>query len=401
MADTNVPAIQFTSTGVVVPTEAAILAGRQADLNAAFGGGVNPKLTTSQGQVAQTETAIIAAKNDAVLFVANNVDPAYASGRMQDAIARIYFLEREPAQSTAVSCVCVGLASTSIPTGALATDGVNLWTCVAGGTIPMGGSITLPFACTVTGPVACPAHAVSRIFQTIPGWDTIDNPAPGVTGSVVESRADFEHRRQQSVSKNSLNTTQAVRGQVLNVPGVLDAYAYQNDTASAATVGGVSIAKNSLYVCAAGGDPQAIAQAIWSKKSPGCGYTGTTSRTVLDTNGYSVPYPSYTVQFQVASALPILFAVSIVSSVLVPSDAVTQIQNAVVAAFNGVDGGPRARIGSTVFASRFYAGISALGAWAQVISVLIGTTTPTANSVTVNIDRIPTVIAANIAVTLV
>ena len=66
---TNVPAITWTNGAPVLPAESAILAGVQADINAAFGGGVNPGLTTPQGQLAQTETAIIGEKNNEIAIL--------------------------------------------------------------------------------------------------------------------------------------------------------------------------------------------------------------------------------------------------------------------------------------------------------------------------------------------
>ncbi len=56
---------------------------------------------------------------------------------MQDAIARIYFLERNPAEPTTVQALCTGLAGVEIPVGALAVaeDG-NQYICTQAGTIP-------------------------------------------------------------------------------------------------------------------------------------------------------------------------------------------------------------------------------------------------------------------------
>ena len=72
---TNVPSIQFTEKGVLIPSEADVLAGRQADINSAFGGGVNPGLNTPQGQIAQSGAAIIGNKNDQIAEIANQVNP--------------------------------------------------------------------------------------------------------------------------------------------------------------------------------------------------------------------------------------------------------------------------------------------------------------------------------------
>src|ERR1700761_9072410 len=106
---TSVPSLTFGDTGFVPPSESSILAGVQADYNAAFGGNLNPALSTPQGQLAQSSAAIIGDCNDNFLLLANNVDPAYASGRMQDAIGRIYFISRIAAQPTALQVACVGL----------------------------------------------------------------------------------------------------------------------------------------------------------------------------------------------------------------------------------------------------------------------------------------------------
>ncbi len=128
---TAVPPPTFGPTGFTAPPESAILAGVLADIDAAFGGGVNPALNTPQGQLATSEAAVIAAAQAMFVALANGVDPAFAAGRMQDAIGRIYFLTRNPAQPTVVACTCTG-SGAAIPVGAIAQaqDG-NLYTCTA------------------------------------------------------------------------------------------------------------------------------------------------------------------------------------------------------------------------------------------------------------------------------
>jgi hypothetical protein len=398
---TNVPAPTFTPTGFVAPTEAAILAGVQADIQAAFSTTVlNFDPTTPQGQLAASEAAIIGSRNDDFLFYTNQVDPSYAQGRMQDGIARIYFLTREPAEPTVASVACSGLTGVPIPVGAqiIAADG-NKYVCTEAGTIPASGSVTLSFACMVTGAIPCPAQTFD-IFTTIAGWDSAVSSASGALGNAVESRSEFETRRAASVALNSIGSVQAVKAAVLAVPGVLDAYVIDNPLATTATVGGVALAPHSLYVAAFGGAAADIAQAIWVKKMPGCGMNGNTTITVFDTT-YTAPQPSYPITFEVPTPTDVKFAVSIANSAAVPSDAATQVQNAIISAFAGGDGGPRAQIGSTLYASRFYAPIAALGAWAQIVQIQIGTTTANANSVTLNINLQPVVSASDITLTLV
>lgn len=400
---TSVPQPTFGANGFLVPAESAILAGVQADWNAAFGGNLNPALNTPAGQVESSQAACIANAYALFLYYSTQSDPAYAQGRMQDGIARIYFLSRNPAQPTTVQALCTGLTNTPIPTGALATaqDG-NQYICTGGGTIPASGNITLPFACVTTGPIACPANSLTTIYRAVPGWDSITNVAAGVVGNVVESTAAFEQRRGLSVALNSRNTLAAILAAVLAVPNVLDARAVENPLPTAATIGGVSVAQNSMFIVVAGGAAQDIANAIWSKKAPGCGYNGNTTLTVIDNNpAYSAPYPSYAVTFQTPLALPIFFAVQIVNSTTIPANGTAMIQAAILAAFAGADGGSRARIGATIYASRYYGGVAGLGAWAEIISLQIGTASGNANTVTVNLNQVPVTSAANIAVTFV
>lgn len=371
---TNVPAISWTEAGPVVPSANDILTGVHADYNVAFSVDFNFSPTTPQGQLASTTAAVLSNAYQFYQWLVTQIDPAYAFGRMQDAIARIYFLERNPAEPTAVQVTCGGLEGTVIPSGALAkaADG-NLYVNTADGIITSAGIVTLSFACTVPGPITCPTGSLNQIYQAINGWDSITNPSDGVLGRNTETRADFELRRRASVAQNSRGSLQAVQGAVLSVPNVLDAYVTENVLPTPATIGGVSLVAKSLYVAAVGGDAQAIGDAIWSKKAPGCDYNGNTTVTVVDDNpAYSPPLPSYAVKFQRPNSLDILFAINIVNGSLVPSDAVTQIQNAIIAAFAGSDGGARARIGSTIYATRYMAPLTALGAWLQIVTLKIG-----------------------------
>lgn len=374
MVTTNVPKPEWTQTGFIIPATADVLAGVQEDINAAFGGNLNQNLETPQGQLASSEAAVVDNTNQTFLYYTQQVDPSYASGRMQDGIARIYFLERNSAQPTVVQALCTGLFGVVIPTGALAVaaDG-NQYICTGGGTIPIGGSITLPFACILTGPIACPDGSLNQIYRSIPGWDAINNTSDGVLGNDVESRSAFEARRSASVALNSAGSLPSVKGAVLAVSNVIDAYVTENNSDSTQTIGGVVLAAHSIYVAAVGGAPADVAQAIWSRKAPGCAYNGNTTVAVLDMSvGYTPPYPAYVVKYEIPDPLSILFSVNITNSSLVPADAVQQIQAAIIDAFSGSDGGQRAHIGSILYASRYYAPVALLGTWAQIVSITVG-----------------------------
>jgi len=287
---TTVPSPTLGPTGFTAPDEATILAAAQADINTAFGGGLNLGLSTPQGQLASSLAAIIADCNAQFLAIVSSVDPQYAQGRMQDAIGNLYFMTRLPAISTQVSGVCGGLAGTVIPAGvAVAADAAgNLYTCSSGGTIGAGGTVTLTFAAQATGPIAFVGPL--SIYQTIPGWDTITSPIQVVLGQAVETAQQFEARRSASVALNANGSLAAIRAAIL-ATGVTAAYLVDNPSNTAALIGGLTIPGNSLYVAVVGGTPAAIAQAIWAKKDIGCSYapsasfTASASGTVLTVTG--------------------------------------------------------------------------------------------------------------------
>jgi hypothetical protein len=400
----SVPTIQFTTAGVVIPTESAVLAGVQADMNAAFGGGLNQALETPQGQLASSQTAVIGDKNNEVALIVNQVDPQFADGRFQDAIGRIYFLTRKPATATAVTATLGGIAGTVIAAGTLAQDtSGNTYACTGAATIGVGGTVDAEFQNIQTGPIPCAAGTLIQVYQSVAGWDTITNAADGTIGHDVENRTDFEFRRKNSVALNGRSTPNAIYAAVFDVADVLDVYVIDNPTNAPVNTGptNYAVAAHSVYVAAVGGIDADIAAAIWSKKDVGCNYNGNTSVTVTDASGYNYPQPSYSVKFERPAALGIKFAVQLVNDPLLPLNIVTLVKDAIVARFNGTDGTVRERIGSTILASRYYGAVAGVAPNVALISILIGTVTATLGQVPVGIDQRPTLSAADITVTLV
>lgn len=406
MSSSSVPKIQFTPAGVVIPTEAEILAAQTADINAAFGGGLNPALNTPQGQLASSITAAIGDKNAEIAYIVNQLDPRFSSGRFQDAIAQIYFLKRKPAIATRVLCTMTGLSGLVVPAGTLAadTDG-NIYKLAD--TVFFGGGNTTGqgyFDNLETGPIPCPAGTLNRIYTALPGLDAITNTGDGILGRDVESRQDFEFRRYNSVGIGSHGGVGAIRAAVFDVPGVTDCYVYENRTSTDETVGTtlVTVLKNSVYVCVSGGLNDDIANAIWRKISDGCNTNGSTSVTVLDKEGYTPPYPSYTIKFQRPTAVPVKFLVQVAASSALPTYLTDQIKAAIVARFNGADSyGERERIGGTIYSTRYSDAVSIGGARVLDLLVGVGAPAPSLHVLSMGINEIPTITESNITVSYV
>lgn len=391
---TNVPPITWSTTGIVVPPEASVLAGVQADINQAFGGNLNfENLQTPQGQLSSSIAAAIS--NCYALFsqLVNGMDPDLNSGFMQDTIGRIYFMNRSPGTGTVVACTCIGLAGTPIPTGspsnpqAKDTAG-NLYYCVQGADILTGGSITLNFANCVVGPIGCPEGTLTGIYQTVPGWDQITNPAAGDLGSYVQSPEAFEYQREQSVAANAQGFLAAVFGAVSGLSGVIAVFCIENDSDAAVDYGptGYPLAANSIYVGVIGGTPSAIAQAIFTKKSPGCPQNGNQTVTVYDTTYPAGEQPAYSVKYNIPNSVGMSCTVTLGSSTGLPSNINTLIQNAILALFqSGTQGPPAiapAGIASLIIAANYFAPVLATSSGLPLLSITWGTLFSGTGSVT-------------------
>ena len=378
--------LEFTPQGPIAPETAAVLQAQRDIWQAAFNNRLNPDPATPQGQIMASLAAIVQDKNNQLLYLANMFNPATSDGIWQDALAAIYFITRQAAQGTAVQVVCTGLQGTVIagqdgsadPARVKTSDGTVL-VCQTGGTIPAGGSITLPFVALETGPIEVEAHSVTTIVQAQPGWDTVDNPDPGVTGRGLESRQAFETRRIQSVALNSRSMLSSVYARVGALPGVIDLLARQNRTSSPVEINGVTLGPHSIYIAVLGGADAAIAEAIYNTVSGGCDYNGDTVVEYTDPMTGAVE----NIKFQRPEEFPFAVEVTLRKNVATPADIVDRVKTNILADFYGepyLDAGTggvhdagttRIPIGGEVFASRFFCPAISAGA-TQLVGVRIG-----------------------------
>lgn len=402
---TNVPSLTFTSTGVDIPDEDQILDGYFADLDQSFGGGVNLELTSPQGQLAQSASAIIGNKNDQIAYVANNIDPDRAEGRWQDAIGRIYFIERIAATGTVVVGRCFGLVGTVVPAGSAAQD-VNgyIYNTTADVTIDSSGYADAIFQNSTLGPIACPIGELNRIYTAVNGWDSVNNLSAGSEGTNVEGRAEFEARRRASVALNARGTPQAIRASVLDVEGVIDAYVYDNFESSPVTIGSTNyeIPEKTTYICVAGGNQDDIAIAIYESKSLGSNLTGDVEVVVEETDGYTQPYPSYTMKWQAPVAARTWFQVSVADDPDLPSNTEQLIKDAISSAFSGQDEGERARIGGAIYAGRYFGAAAGVASDLNILEITMAKNVAAdQSSIAYGIDELPSLDEDDITVTFV
>lgn len=406
---TAVPSMTFSTEGITAPDLIDVLNGSLTDAQTAYGTDASIELTTPQGQYAMVETAIVGDKNDQLLAFANMVNPDYSSGRFQDAIGQIYFIDRNAATGTTVTATCTGLVDTVIPSGSYARDNSGyIYYSTADATIGSDGTASVVFTNSSTGLIECAAGTLTTIYQAVDGWSGITNAAAGVLGSEEESRNNFEWRRRQMVTANSKNTMEAVYGSLLGVSDVTDVYAFSNNTKTALAKGStaVNIPVGAAYIAVYGGEEEDIANVIYGKLNPGCSTecstSGEVSYTITDDTNYTSNYPEYTYYWTVPTVIPVYVKVTLESNDYLPQDLTASVQSIILEAFNGEDGGSRARIGSTIYAGRYYGGVQDIDQQnVNILSIGLSTDNSTfSTSLEFGIDEIPTLDSSNITVSL-
>lgn len=346
---------------------------------------LNTAAETPQGQLIDAQTAAIMNKDNEFLFLANQFNPATATGIFQDALAQLYFLSRQPATSTIVSCICTGLQGVVIPAGAViqTISGLQLIN-TADGQIGQSGSIILDFKVTDTGPVPVGAGTATIIVTQIPGWDSVTNIAAGIVGRNEESRQEFAIRIQKSVAVNSQGSTDAIYAALANLPGVVAVVVLENDTDEAVEKEGVNITAHSICISIYGGNNNDIAETIYNKKDMGCGTIGNTQISYTNSRGtifnYNILRPE---------PYPIGIRVTINNTASLSSNIKSAVQQAVFDNFNGLDGYSPVAMAQTLYATRFIPGIINTGVQ-SVEAVEININESYVETVTFNAIQIPT-----------
>lgn len=345
---------------------------------------------TPQGQIIDSQTAAIHQKDVELAFLAQQFNPQTASGRWQDALAKIYFINRKPAINSTCVCTLTGINGTTVTAGALirSTYDQTLWSLNEDTTIGSNGTTTATFTCQSEGAIQAGVATLTQIVTTVPGWDAVTNATAAEVGQLVESQAAFESRRYQSVALNGRSTTAAVYARVAEVNNVIAAYVTDNKTNVNKTVDGYTLSPHSIYVSVIGGDDDDIAEAIYNSVSAGCDYNGNTTVNVTDPNTGAVE----AVTFMRPTQLPLYVKVTIQDDGNLPDGYETIVRQAVYNNFYGLDTSTtisgeailRVIMNTDLYASRFLPSILNAG-----ISQLLRVEISSDNSTWVDFIHVP------------
>lgn len=337
--------LTFTNKGVEIPSADSVKAELQQMFVDAFGSEINLDDSTPQGQLIVSLATIIMDKNNNLMQIINAFNPNTVKNdevsglAWQDALGMIYGLTRKEASKSSVNCVVSGVAGTVIPSNAQAISVNNdLFKISQETVIGDNGQANVVFYSVESGEIPVEANSINRIYTSVVGWDTINNPSSGILGGKAETRAEFERRRVEQLGRYSSSMLESVLASVEAVENVVDVVVAENDTDNNKQVQGVNLAPHSIYVCADGGNNQDIAKAIRNSKSGGCGTNGTTE--VID--GYGV------IKFDKVTADAVTVDVTVSKTSRTPADFEDKIKDALIASVDSL------KIGESLYSGRLY-----------------------------------------------
>ena len=264
------------STGVVTANTSTLQAEVQSEYTSAFGAGLILAPYTPQGVLANAETLARTRMLQLNATVSNQINPNYAGGVFLDATLALMGSYRSSTRYTLVSVNVTGVPGTVIPAGSLVQDILgNLYQTQYLTTLGSGspGTATVTVAAVVGGPLVVAIGAITTIVTNILGWETVINPAiQSAVGSTVQSDAGARTLRKVTLAAQGNSLTQAIISGIYLIPNVTDVFFQQNIASTPQLIAGVLMAPSSIYVCEAGGDPNAVALTLNNKKSGGCNY---------------------------------------------------------------------------------------------------------------------------------
>ena len=323
----------ITNNGVLIPDTSTLQTDVQQTYKDALGEDLDTSAETPQGRLIEADTLGQKGVLDIQAQIANAMNPNTSFGVFLDALCAMTGTTRNYATYTQTLCTLTGVPNTTIPAGSQArTTAGDVFSLVSDTTLSASGTATAYMQATQSGPVPCAVNTLTQIITPVLGWETINNPNAATLGTEQESDTSLRARRVQNLYQGSA-LLDSIISAVSQVSGVEGVYGYENYTNAVETIGGsIAVQPHSIYIVADGGADADVAQAIWEKKSLGCGYTGTVTETVTD--------PSTGIDYDVSFNRPTYTPIQVSITVNVPLAAVTDgleqsVINALLAWANG------------------------------------------------------------------
>ena len=324
-----------TDTGLIVPDTAEIYTEVENEFTTAFGSDLDLSSSTPQGRLIEMEALARQGTVGLCALIANQINIDYATGQYLDAIGAFFNVARKGATSTSVLATVAGVVGTIIPAGSLVQTQTGDDFYLENETIiPEQGFTTAYFLSVEQGDIPCATGTLTIIIDQTIGWETVNNPVAAIIGSNEESDYDYR-KRIKSARYVGISYIQAIKAQLEQVENLKSSFVYDNVEDDPVVYDTITIPAHSIVVVADGGADEDVAQAIFSKKSAGSGYTAIPNQSVtveVADGAYGVEYP---VTFNRPEVLQFEVNIQVRNNNYTGADLQTAVQNAILTWANG------------------------------------------------------------------
>lgn len=324
-----------TDTGITPTTLSEYQSLLRISFKAAFGESIDVDAKSPQGQFIDNIALDMSQSDDALISVGGALNIFRAFKAQLEGVASILGIQKNEAESTIVTVTLGGTPSVIIPSGSRArSDAGDLYQLDSDTQLGVGGSASASMSAVEAGPIELLAVELTSVVDVVPGWETVTNPAAGVTGRDIESDVEYRQRYFIELFKNALSVLESMISGISELDNVTEVIGVENDTGSPVTIQNESIDAHSIAMVVEGGLDQDIADSIRLKKTGGTGTTGTT--TVVDP-------PHADINFFRPTFIDIEVVITTTPGPTFPSDGVQQLKERTLNYINGgvsFDSGP-------------------------------------------------------------
>jgi len=368
-----------------------------SEVKAIFGDNFNVSPESPDGQV----NGVISESNANLWELAeeayNAFNPKAASNVSLSNLVQLNGITRFAATASRVELTISGDSGTSIIAGSFIGDVEETIIFSTDETvlIPSGGSVVVQATTTVTGPRPALADTITEIITPVTGWDSVTNDDPAVLGTDLETDSDLRARRERSVARDAQAVIDAIFAEIRSIVGVTQLLVLENDTNVGPDANGLPA--HSINAIVLGGQDQAIAKAIFLKKTLGATSFGNTSTVITDDQSIE-----HTVSFSRPTAIDIYVIVNLTTFANFPVDGQDLIKQAIINYSQGLlIEGRDFSLGDNVINSQLYSPVNTIQGH-TVDSLFIGTSSgPTSSAdIAIAINEISVFLEAKITVNI-
>lgn len=256
-----------------------------------YGPNINIDPNSPDGQLVNLFAQAAADIEEFIAQVYASFDPDQATGINLDQRCAINGVFRRgatytqtPISVTVTQAVTLpGLDTAPTAPFTVADSAGNQYQLIAAYAFGAAGTQALAFRAAAPGPVLTTVNTIVNIVTVLLGVASVNNPSPAtITGVSEESDVAMRIRRENSVALPSRGYLSGLVGALQDTDGVLQAIVLENYSNVTDANG---IPAHSIWAIVLGGLDADVAQAIYNKRTMGCGMKGATSVNVLQIDG--------------------------------------------------------------------------------------------------------------------